>query len=164
MRQVVRRVAVGLVAVVALGALTVPSAGAGTGTKPDDEAKGQELVERFLDALHPDASGEVDVAELEKFLSSAWILQRANGTSSTKPEYLEAPATVESYRILDLEVTRDGPVLVARYEVIVDSTVDGQPQSTNPAPRLSVFYKGPKGWKMVSHSNFNEILPTPPAT
>lgn len=164
MRQVARRVAIGLVAIAVVGALTLPVAGASVTGQADNQEQGQELVERFLDALHPDADGKVDVAELKRFLSPAWILQRANGTSSTKAEYLEAAALVESYTIQDLEVTRDGPVLVARYEVVVNSTIGDQTQSTNPAPRLSVFYKSPKGWKMISHANFNEIIPATPAT
>jgi hypothetical protein len=161
MRSLVRRCTGILVVAIVLGALVAaPTAHAAGSTS--DEAQGQKLLERFLDALHPDADGEVDIAELKKFLSPAWTLQRANGTSSTKPEYLEAPALVESYEIQNLDVTRDGPVLVARYEVVVDSTINGQPQSSNPAPRLSVFFKGPKGWQMVAHANFNELVETPP--
>jgi hypothetical protein len=161
MRSLVRRCTGILVVAMVLGALVAAPASNAAGAT-SDEAQGQKLVERFLDALHPDASGEVDVAELKKFLSSAWVLQRANGTSSTKPAYLEAPALVESYEIQNLDVSRDGPVLVARYEVVVDSTINGQPQSSNPAPRLSVFFKGPKGWQMVAHANFNELVEAPP--
>ena len=161
MRTLVRRFAGITVVALALGALVIAPAASAAGST-SDETQGQKLVERFLDALHPDAAGEVDIADLKKFLSPAWTLQRANGTSSTKAAYLEAPALVESYEIQNLDVTRDGPVLVARYEVVVESTINGQPQSTNPAPRLSVFYKGPKGWQMVAHANFNELLPEPP--
>jgi hypothetical protein len=37
----------------------------------------------------------------------------------------------------------------------VQSTINGQQQSNDPAPRLSVFEKGSKGWQIVAHANFN---------
>jgi len=123
------------------------------------DALGKRQVERFLNLLHkPDVSG------LRAFLSPAFVLQRANGTSATKTEYLAAPAIVESYEIQDLTAARADNVLVARYNVVVDSTINGQQQSTDPAPRLSVFVKGPKGWQIVAHANFNSLVGEPPAT
>ena len=68
---------------------------------------------------------------------------------------------VEAYQIDNLRATRAGNVIVARYDLVVDSTINGQKQSTTPAPRLSVFVKGPKGWQIAAHANFNP--PAPPS-
>lgn len=121
--------------------------------------QGEQLVSKFLDLLHgPDTAG------LAKFLSPAFLLQRANGEWSDKLGYLNDPAVVESYEIQDLWATRVGDNLVTRYQVVVDSTIDGQEQPTDPAPRMSVFVKGDRGWQLLAHSNFNAIAPAPEAT
>jgi len=142
-----------------LGVVATPLAGADV--SPATQAtteKGERLVNKFFGLF-----GEpTDTSGLEKFLSSAFILQRANGTSADKATYLEDPASVEAFEISDLQATRTGGVLVARYTVVVDSTVDGQHQATDPAPRLSVFVKGKQGWQIVAHSNFNTLLSEQP--
>jgi hypothetical protein len=137
-----------LVAVALIGLLATPVAA--HRASGSDAAKGRELVERFFDLLQ-----DQDLAGLRRFLSPAFQLQRANGTFANKAEYLEEPAVVESYELRDLRVTRDGKVIVARYDVVADVTIDGQPQSTEPAPRLSVFTKGGRRWQILAHANFN---------
>jgi hypothetical protein len=118
----------------------------------------QDLVERFLDLL----VGETDVEGLRELLSPAFLRQGADGTSSTKSEYLEStPAVIASYTIQDLEATRSGPVLVARYDVVTSETLGGGPAKTEPAPRLTVFVKGKKGWQVIAHSNFNAPASAP---
>jgi Domain of unknown function (DUF4440) len=121
------------------------------GSRQTDGAK---LADQFLELLR-----DKDAAGLRRFLSPAFQLQRADGTFATKAEYLKAPAVVEAYQIDNLRATRSGSVIVARYDLVVDSTIDGQKQSTAPAPRLSVFVKGPKGWQIVAHANFNTPVP-----
>jgi len=122
--------------------------------------KAEELVTEFFDLVAVDA----DPADLKAFLSPAFILQRADGSFADKAAYLEDPSIVESYEITDLQATRTGPVIVARYTVVVDSTIGGRKQATDPAPRLSVFVKGKDGWQIVAHSNFNSLLPEQPPT
>jgi hypothetical protein len=150
---------------VVIVSVTVGAVGvAGADVSPKQQAtneKAEQLVSKFLDLLAEDT----DPADLEAFLSDAFLLQRADGTSDDKAAYVEEPAIVESYEISDLQATRSGPVIVARYTVVVDSTVDGREQSSDPAPRLSVFVKGEDGWQLAAHSNFNSIAPeTTPST
>jgi len=132
--------------------LAVPAAGAGAPAGPTSstEAKGRDLANRFLELLEAK-----DAAGLRRFLSPAFQLQRADGSYANKVEYLRAPAIVESHEIDDLRVTRTGDVIVARFDLVVDATIDGQPQSTEPAPRLATFRKGAHGWQLVSYANFN---------
>jgi ketosteroid isomerase-like protein len=131
--------------------LAVPAgAGAPAGPTSSIEAKGRDLSNRFLELLEAK-----DAAGLRRFLSPAFQLQRADGSYANKVEYLRAPAIVESHEIDNLRVTRDGDVMVVRFDLVVDATIDGQPQSTEPAPRLATFRKGAHGWQLVSYANFN---------
>jgi len=121
-----------------------------------DTAKGTKLVERFFDLLV-----DGDGAELEKFLSPAFQLQGADGGFLTKADFLDDPPEVESYELDELRVTRMGDVIVVRYDVTAVVTIDGTPQSRDPAPRLSVFTKSKKRWQLVAHANFNVPEATP---
>jgi hypothetical protein len=119
--------------------------------------KAEDLTAKFLDLLAEDTP----TAKLDAFLSPAFILLRADGTHADKAAYLENPSIVESYDITDVEARRTGRVIVARYTLVVDSTIDGQRQSGDPAPRLSVFVKGDAGWQLAAHSNFNSLVTDP---
>jgi hypothetical protein len=146
-----------LVVVAALGVGAAPAVAADAPPSTQKTtAQAQRLVEKFFDLVSPP-----DVPGLRKFLSSAFLLQRANGTSATKAEYLENPSILESYDLQNLEATRVGPVIVARYDLVADVTIDGVKQSTDPAPRLAVFMKGEQGWQVVAYANFNVPAPEP---
>ena len=116
----------------------------------DNTAEGTELVERFFDLLV-----DGDIGEMAKLLSPAFQLQGADGGFLTEDEFLQSPPEIESYEIDNIQVTRAGNVLVARYDVTAVVTIDGVAQSRDPAPRLSVFMKVKKRWQMVAHANFN---------
>ena len=154
--------------VVSMTAVFVPaaagtSAGAGRNVHAASSARSndelaQRLVERFLDLL----VDEPDIDGLRAFLSPAFIRQGADGTASTKSEYLgSTPAVISSYTIQDLEATRRGPVLVARYDVVTEETLGGRSGTTEPAPRLTVFVKDTAGWQVIAHSNFNAPISEP---
>ena len=154
MTQQFRRAVLVIVATAIVGCLIALNAIAAPGSAPRDASattqKGTELVERFLDLLE---DGDTD--GLEKFLSSAFQIQRADGSYLTKDEYVADPAQVESYEIDNLQATKSGNVIVVRYDLIADVTIDGVQQSQDPAPRLSVFAKSKRGYQMVAHANFN---------
>jgi hypothetical protein len=153
-----KRIAVILLAAAALAATTGIVGTARADVSPQTQAtteKAEELVDEFLGLV---AEG-TPRAKLAAFLSGAFLLQRADGSFADKASYLENPSVVESYEVSDLQATRTGPVIVARYTLVVDSTIGGQQQGTDPAPRLSVFVKGKDGWQIVAHSNFNSLTP-----
>ena len=116
----------------------------------DDTAKGTKLVERFFDLL---VDGNTE--GMGKFLSPAFQLQGADGGFLDKEEFIADPPEVESYELSELRATRTGNVIVTRYDVTAVVVIDGVPQSRDPAPRLSVFTKGKRGWRIVAHANFN---------
>ena len=151
-----------LVVVAALGVGAVPALAADVPPSTQKTtALAQRLVEKFFRILSPP-----DLPALRKFLSPAYLVQRANGTYVNKAETLENPSVLESYELSNLEATRTGPVIVARYDLVADVTIDGEKQSTEPAPRLAVFTKGEQGWQITAYANFNvpasEADATPP--
>jgi hypothetical protein len=108
------------------------------------------LASEFLRLLHAE-----DTAGLRAFLSPAFLIQRADGSWLTKAQYLEAPAKIESYTVSEVHGTRTGDTRVVRYTVQTMQTIDGQPFSADPVPRLSTFVKRRGAWRLVSHANFN---------
>jgi hypothetical protein len=130
------------------GASTARAASSGT----DATATAETLVDRYFTLLHDE-----DEAGLRKFLSPAFTLQRADGTGATKDEYLRNLPTVESFELTDLVAERAGDVLAVRYLAEATGVVDGRAYTPGPAPRLSVFVRDQKRWRIVAHANFNPL-------
>lgn len=137
----------------------IDAIGTGDPSSPleDPEATGRELARRFLDVL----SNPNPTAQLEEFLSPAFQLQRSNGTFANRDEYLEQPASVSRFEILDdnFRVYQDGPVLTVRFNVAITETIDGTELRVSEANRLGVFLRSDAGWKLVAWSNFNPVIP-----
>src|SRR5689334_7410314 len=132
--------------VVAVLAVSAAPAAAKLGPNPTDKR----LAVEFLRLLHTD-----DDAGLRAFLAPGFLLQRADGTWLTKAQYLENPAHIESYSVTDVVGTREGDVRVVRYTVTTVQTIDGQPYSNAPVPRLSTFVRHKRTWRLIAHANFN---------
>jgi hypothetical protein len=157
--HVVRRVGVIVLVATAL-ALAATAAGATATRAPSGsstEAQAEKQATRFITLLQKN-----DLTGLKAFLSPAFQLQRADGTFVNKAEYLQKPSTVgPTFHLDNVRATRAGDVIVARFDLEVDAVINGQQQSTAPAPRLAVFVKGPKGWQLAAYANFN--TPAPPS-
>jgi hypothetical protein len=138
---------------------TIDAIGTGDPSSPleDPEATGRELAQRFLDVL----SSPNPTAQLEEFLSPAFQLQRSNGTFANREEYLEQPAAVSRFEILDdnFRAYQDGPVLTVRFNVAITETVDGTEERVSEANRVGTFLRSDAGWKLVSWANFNPVIP-----
>ncbi|MEZ4553643.1 MAG: nuclear transport factor 2 family protein [Dehalococcoidia bacterium] len=129
-------------------------------TVEEPSATGRELVEQYVTLLK-----ERDIEGLRSFLSDAFIIQRADGSSATKEEYLGRLPEIRTYAIEDVTALQDGPVLTVRWSLIVDETIGGQTYRGDPAPRLSSFVWHEGRWCLASHANFNapEASATPAA-
>ena len=112
----------------------------------------QQLVNRFFVLL-----AHKDRAALQRFLSPAFQVQRADGSGALKKEYLANLATIDHFDITQLRATKAGPTLVARYLAQVEGVVNGKPYKPGPAPRLSVFAWNGKRWQLAAHANFNPL-------
>ena len=157
-KQGLRRAVVLVVAAVTLaGGALAAAAAPSAATRDVETTKGTKLVGRFFDLLK-----NADAAGLEKFLSPAFQLQGADGGFLTKADFLGSPPHIQSYQLSGVRVTRTGKVIVVRYDVAAVVTINGVQQSRDPAPRLSVFVEGKKGWQIVAHANFNVAAQDPP--
>jgi hypothetical protein len=155
LRALVMALAVVLVAAVGLAACSDDSStGSSTTTVPalaDPSGTGRELATRFMTILE-----QGDRAALEAFLANGFVIQRADGSTATRDEYLAAPITVASFELgPDVLGVQDGDVLVVRWSVRAAEATAGGALGEQVAPRLSTFVWRDGEWRMVSHANFN---------
>ena len=124
-----------------------------------DDQLGEELADQFFSILQ-----RGDSEQLDEFLDPAFQIARADGSTADKQSYLQQPAAVQAYQIDDVVATRDGGVLVVRYEVTTEEVIERQAYSSDPAPRLSVFVDDGGTWRLIAHANLNvPSSDTPPA-
>jgi uncharacterized protein DUF4440 len=136
-----------------LAACNSGSAGASPAPVYPDAAGGaQPLVTKLFQLLK-----DKDTAGLDAFLSPAFTLQRADGSSADKADFVQRPADVTEFTISGLTATQTDGLLVARYLADVVGTANGRPYSPGPAPRLSVFVWDGTDWRLVAHANFNPL-------
>jgi len=144
-----REVTAGLVFGVA--ALAAMRAGACAATAAS-EAQALEALNPWADALF---SG--DPAQVEKVLAPEYQILRSDGTGYLKAGYLNAlPKQKTRSKFSNIVASAAGDVLVIRYTIETDQTINGQPVK-GVAPRLSVFRKEAGVWLMSAHANFSRI-------
>jgi hypothetical protein len=148
-----------LALVVAMLALTFAPGASGNAAanKPaprlaDPTRTGTRLVNEFFTLL-----AHKDRAALQRFLSPAFQVQRADGSSAQKREYLANLATINNFELTKVRGTQAGATLVVRYLATVEGVVNGKPYKPGPAPRLSVFAWSGKRWQLAAHANFNPL-------
>lgn len=75
--------------------------------------------------------------------------------SNTREQEIKLIKTLNlgEYTLSDIEITQNGPVIVATYLVSVAETIKGTRLSQKPSTRLSVFLKTDSGWKWIAHAN-----------
>jgi len=149
-----------LAAAVAVAVAAVPIATAVPATpakaKPTPKVanptkEGRRLATRFFTLL----DGKPSPA-LKRFLSPAFQLQRADGTTATRAEYLKSTiANVKSFSFTKVRGTIQGSSLVVTYTAVTDQIIDGKVYKKDPAPRLSVFHWDGRAWRLIAHANFN---------
>lgn len=133
---------------------TSSSAAAEVSTSPTaatgNRQLGQELAGQFFSILQ-----RGDATNLEEFLDPAFQIARTDGSTADKAQYLQQPAKVEAFEIDNVVASRDGDLLVARYDVVTEEIIDGKAYSSEPKPRLSVFIDDNGIWRMLAHANLS---------
>lgn len=90
-------------------------------------------------------------------LAPEYQIMRSNGVGYDRAGYIGRGAgSVNArlrYGLSDIVATADGDVLVARYFLEIEETIDGK-EVTRRAPRLTVFRKVDSAWKVSAHANF----------
>ena len=141
-----RDVALGLMTVLPAIALATDIASAGEAV-PDSEA---------LAAMNPwaDALFSGDPAKVAKVLAPEYQILRSNGVAHDKESYLTAlPKQAMRSQFLDIHATRHENVMVIRYRIETNQTIDGVPV-VGISPRLSVFRLDDETWLISAHANF----------
>jgi len=117
----------------------------------DPSATGRQLAEQFIDILK-----RKDNAALATFLASAFQIQRADGTSADRAEYLASDINISSAELgPEVNGIQEANTLTVRWSVKLVETINGQPTSEVLAPRLSTFIWENGAWALLSHANFN---------
>lgn len=111
---------------------------------------GSELVNKYITLLQ-----NKDVDGLKSFLSDAFIIQRADGSTDQKTAYLQSIPDIGDFTIKDVTALQANDVLIVRWQLTVHEVINGQPYDTQPAPRLSTFVYQGGDWHLTSHANFN---------
>ena len=115
------------------------------------------LGEKLLSQLWVDMQ-KPDMEKIEKTTAKGFQSVHQYG-SNTREQQIELIKTLNfgEYTLSDVEITRNGPVIVATYLVSVEETIKGKQLSKKPAPRLSVFLKTDSGWQWIAHANLKPL-------
>ena len=110
----------------------------------------REAIAAFVGAV---ASADVD--GLKAILAPEFQLLRATGVGYDREGYIasELPTIKEEWQVEDLVATASEELLVARYHLVVDETIEGVPVARR-APRLTVFRQKGDIWLVVAHATF----------
>ena len=113
-----------------------------------DTARAQ--IGTFVEAV---ISGPEKVTPL---LAPEYQIMRSNSVGYDRDGYINRGAgSVNArprYGLTDIIATAEGDLLVVRYFLEIEETIDGKPV-TRRAPRLTVFHKIAGAWKVSSHAN-----------
>jgi hypothetical protein len=118
----------------------------------DPTATGHRLANTFFALLKAK-----DVTRLESFLSPAFQVQRADGSSSQKTDFLAKLPVVNNFVLTSFTGTQAGSTLVIRYLASVEGLVNGRPYTPGPAPRLATYAWNGTRWQLASNANFNPL-------
>jgi ketosteroid isomerase-like protein len=100
-----------------------------------------------------------DPAVIGAILAPEFQIQRSDGNGYDASGYLDHLATLAAMpQIHSLTATAEGDIMVVRYAIVVDETINGQ-EVESEAPRLTVFRRDGDGWLVVAHANFSRIGP-----
>ncbi len=99
-----------------------------------------------------------DWQKLEKITSPAFQSVHSDGARDRAAELkLIRGLKLGDYTLSHFKTTRQGPVLVVTYQVVVSETIDGKRLKRRPAPRMTIFYQTKQGWQWLAHANLRPL-------
>lgn len=114
---------------------------------------GQRLEVRIWDDIK-----EKRIATIESKIAPGFISVHSDGARNREEELeLIKGLNLDSYRLTDFTVTREGPTMIVSYTVSVEETIEGKRLSKEPAARLSVWLMTAKGWQWIAHANLKPL-------
>ncbi len=119
----------------------------------DVRAEGLRNVTAWVAAV---TSGDKDA--VAAILAPEFQIVRDNGVAYDGDQYLASglPKIAAPPPISDLVATRQGDVMVVRYVLVIDATINGATMEAK-APRLTVFRLDGDKWLVSAHANFAVI-------
>jgi hypothetical protein len=118
----------------------------------DATATGHRLANRYFKLLR-----DKNVEGLQAFLSPAFQVQRADGSSSEKEDFLAKLPVVNNFVLTDFRATQAGSTLIVRYLASVEGLINGRPYTPGPAPRLATYAWNGSRWQIAANANFNPL-------
>ena len=120
-------------------------------TLKDPSATGRKLGTGWLTTLQ-----KGDRTKIAQWLAPNFLIQRADGTSADRKQYIANPATVGEFELGDIVIGKQhGNTLSVLWSVKVNEIIDGQTLSTNEAARITAYVWNGKRWQILAHGNFN---------
>jgi len=120
-------------------------------TLADPSATGRELVVAWLTALQ-----QKDMASIDAQLAPNFQIQRADGSSSTKADYLANPASIDTFELGDTLVgLQNANTLTVRWALKVTGETNGVSVPNQEAARLTGFEWNGERWQIITYANFN---------
>ncbi len=115
-----------------------------------DDASPETLVNNWIGAV---VSGDKEA--IKEILAPEFQLVRGSGNAYNNAEYLASglPKITVVLNISDINSSAGGDIMVVRYWLVIDETVDGQVLQKR-APRLTVFRNIEGHWFVSAHANF----------
>ncbi len=152
MKRLSMRLAAAIAALAMLVAVSIgmaPASAAGSGLQ--DEAS--KAVDLWVAAV---TSGDKDA--VAAVLAPEFQIVRDNGVAYDRDQYLasDLPKIAAPPPIGELVATGAGDVMVVRYVLTIDATVNGAAMQAR-APRLTVFRRVDGAWLVSAHANFAAI-------
>ena len=90
------------------------------------------------------------------FLAPNFIIQRADGSTSNKAEYLKNPPTVNAFTVgKDILAIQNGNSLSVRWSLEIDEVINGKTFTKGEAARLTGFTWSGSRWQIATYANFN---------
>lgn len=125
---------------------------------PDGAKAAEDLTATARAALSAFVKGTMAGSKvLAPMLAPEFQIMRTNGVGYSRKDYLSRGVPTISaapeFSLDDVTATRNGDILVVRYFLRIDETIQGKPVKKR-APRLTVFRNVAGSWKVVAHSNF----------
>lgn len=128
---------------------------AGIAAADEDTETARKALVAFTEAV---IAGPKAVAAI---LAPEYQIMRANGVGYDSKGYIANVGRVSAapdFSHEDLVVTRDDDIMVVRYFLRINETIDGA-EVKRRAPRLTVFRNIGGAWKAVAHANFGATAP-----
>ena len=121
-------------------------------------AAAENLTETARTALVAFTNGVLAGSEaLAPLLAPEYQIMRGNGVGYDRDGYLNrgvgTVSAAPDFSHEDIVVTRHDDMMVVRYYLRIDETIQGKPIKKR-APRLTVFRMIDGVWKVVAHANF----------